>query len=180
MTLLSVGRGSKSFNPYLGRPVTILLVEDSPSDVAMTIEALNEGRIVNQVHVAEDGEMAMAFLRQEREYADMPRPDLIILDLNLPRKDGREVLEELKNDSRLKSIPVIVLTTSSAETDILRSYMLHANSYVTKPVGFESFLAAMREIEGFWLSLVRLPASPEAVEPHHDETKPIILVTEYP
>lgn len=147
----------QSLNPDLGRPIQILLVEDSPSDVAMTIEALREGRIINQMHVAEDGEIAMAFLHREGQYAKAPRPDLIILDLNLPKKDGREVLEEVKTDEDLKAIPVVVLTTSSAEADIMRSYKLHANSYVTKPVGFEPFLAAVRGIEDFWLSLVRLP-----------------------
>lgn len=141
----------------LGRPIQILLVEDSPSDVAMTIEAMREGRILNEMHVVGDGELAMRFLRREDPYTSAPRPDLIILDLNLPKKDGREVLEEVKSDDDLKTIPVVVLTTSSAEADILRSYQLHANSYVSKPVGFEPFLAAVRGIEDFWLSLVRLP-----------------------
>ncbi len=137
--------------------IEILLVEDSPSDVAMTIEALREGRILNRVHVAKDGELAMAFLRREAPYGDAPRADLIILDLNLPKKDGLEVLNEVKTDDDLKTIPVIVLTTSSAGADILSSYQLHANAYVTKPVGFEPFLAAIRGIEDFWLTLVRLP-----------------------
>jgi CheY-like chemotaxis protein len=149
--------GSQALHPALGRPINILLVEDSPSDVAMTVAALREGRIANNMHVAEDGEVAMAFLRREPPHADAPRPDLIILDLNLPRKDGREVLEEMKGDDAFKCIPVVILTTSAEETDIFRSYKLHANAFVTKPVGFEPFLAAMREIEGFWLSLVRLP-----------------------
>jgi two-component system, chemotaxis family, response regulator Rcp1 len=149
--------GPQALHTALGRPINILLVEDSPSDVAMTVAALREGRIVNQLHLAEDGEVAMAFLRREGPHSDAPRPDLIILDLNLPRKDGREVLEEVKSDDAFKFIPVVVLTTSSEETDILRSYKLHANAFVTKPVGFEPFLTAMREIEGFWLSLVRLP-----------------------
>jgi CheY-like chemotaxis protein len=149
--------GARVLNANLGRAVQILLVEDSPSDVAMTIAALREGRIVNEMHVAEDGEVAMAFLRRQPPYTDAPRPDLIVLDLNLPRKDGREVLEEVKNDEDLKVIPVVVLTTSSAEIDILQSYKLHANAYVTKPVGFEPFLAAVRGIEDFWVSLVRLP-----------------------
>jgi two-component system response regulator len=155
--MTSTTSSTQSLNADLGRPIQILLVEDSPSDVAMTIEALREGRIVNDLHVAEDGEVAMAFLRRDGRYADAPRPDLIILDLNLPKKDGREVLEEVKNDEDLKAIPVVVLTTSCAEADVLRSYKLHANSYVTKPVGFEPFLAAVRGIEDFWLSLVRLP-----------------------
>jgi len=144
-------------DPHLGRPVQVLLVEDSPSDAAMTIEAMNEGRIVNQVHVATDGEVAMAFLRQEGPYVDAPRPDLILLDLNLPRMDGREVLREVKDDPILKTIPVIVLTTSAAEEDILKSYELHANAYVTKPVAFEAFFSAVRGIEDFWLALVHLP-----------------------
>lgn len=144
-------------DPDLGRPVQVLLVEDSPSDAAMTMEAMHEGRIVNQVHVATDGEMAMAFLRRQGPYADAVRPDLILLDLNLPRMDGREVLREVKADLLLKTIPVIVLTTSAAEADILKSYELHANAYVTKPVAFEAFLAAVRGIEDFWLALVHLP-----------------------
>jgi len=144
-------------DPHLGRPVQVLLVEDSPSDAAMTIEAMHEGRIVNQVHVATDGEMAMAFLRRQGPYADAPRPDLILLDLNLPRMDGREVLREVKDDPILKTIPVIVLTTSAAEEDILKSYELHANAYVTKPVAFEAFFSAVRGIEDFWLALVHLP-----------------------
>ena len=144
-------------DPHLGRPVQVLLVEDSPSDAAMTIEAMHEGRIVNQVHVATDGEMAMAFLRRQGPYADAPRPDLILLDLNLPRMDGREVLREVKDDPILKTIPVIVLTTSAAEGDILKSYELHANAYVTKPVAFEAFFSAVRGIEDFWLALVHLP-----------------------
>lgn len=144
-------------NPSLARPIRILLVEDSPSDVAMTIAALREGRIANEIHVATDGEKAMAFLRQEGGPASAPRPDLILLDLNLPRKDGREVLAEVKSDPALASIPVVVLTTSVAEADIIRSYQLHANSYVTKPVGLDNFLTAIHGIEEFWLSLVRLP-----------------------
>ena len=144
-------------DPNLGRPVQVLLVEDSPSDAAMTMEAMREGRIVNQVHVATDGEMAMAFLRRQGPFADAPRPDLILLDLNLPRMDGREVLREVKDDPILKTIPVIVLTTSAAEEDILKSYDLHANAYVTKPVAFEAFFSAVRGIEDFWLALVHLP-----------------------
>jgi CheY-like chemotaxis protein len=144
-------------NASIGRPIRILLVEDSPSDAAMTVSALREGRIVNDMHVVTDGEEAMAFLRHQYPYANAPRPDLIVLDLNLPKKDGREVLAEVKVDEDLKVIPVVVLTTSSAEADILRSYQLHANSYVNKPVELDAFLAAIRCIEDFWLSLVRLP-----------------------
>jgi CheY-like chemotaxis protein len=141
----------------LGRPVEILLVEDSPSDVAMTQAALREGWIANELSVATDGEAAMEFLRREGQYADAPRPDFIILDLNLPKKDGREVLAEVKGDDDLKAIPVAILTTSAAEADVLRSYNLYANAYITKPLGFDEFLAAVQQIETFWLSLVRLP-----------------------
>jgi two-component system, chemotaxis family, response regulator Rcp1 len=148
-------------NASLGRPVRILLVEDSPSDVAMTRAALREGRIANDLHSVSDGVAAMAFLRRVGQYADAPQPDLVILDLNLPRMDGREVLEQIKADDHLKIIPVVVLTTSSAEEDVLRSYRLQANSYVTKPVGLEPFLAAVRGIEDFWLFLVRLPKERE-------------------
>lgn len=142
-----------------GQPIRILLVEDSPSDVEMTVEALREGRIANNVLVVSDGQAAMEALHREGSYADWPTPDLILLDLNLPKKDGREVLEEIKQDEVLKQIPVVILTTSSAEEDILRAYRLYANSYVTKPVGFGPFLDAIRGIEDFWLSLVRLPAT---------------------
>jgi CheY-like chemotaxis protein len=148
---------TKVLNPSIARPIEILLVEDSPSDVAMTTAALREGRIANIIHVVDDGEKAMAFLRREGEYSGVSRPDLILLDLNLPRKDGREVLAEVKSDPELHVIPIVVLTTSAAEADILRAYELHANSYVTKPVGFENFFDAIRDIENFWLSLVRLP-----------------------
>ena len=147
----------KHLDPNLGRPIQILLVEDSPSDAAMTIEALHEGRIANEVHIATDGEVAMAFLLKQEPYADAPRPDLILLDLNLPRMDGREVLRAVKGDLSLKTIPVIVLTTSAAESDIAESYELYANAYVTKPVAFDAFLAAVRSIEDFWLALVHFP-----------------------
>jgi two-component system, chemotaxis family, response regulator Rcp1 len=145
------------FNDWIGRPVRILLVEDSPSDVAMTRAALREGRIANDLSVVNDGEAAISYLRREGEYSNAARPDLVLLDLNLPKKDGREVLAEVKEDPDLKTIPVIVLTTSAAESDILRSYELHANSYVTKPVGLDAFLESVRGIENFWLTLVRLP-----------------------
>jgi CheY-like chemotaxis protein len=140
----------------LGRPVHILLVEDSPSDVAMTLAALREGHIANDIHVAGDGEEALNYLFRRGEFAGAPRPDLILLDLNLPKKDGREVLAEVKADNDLKVIPVVVLTTSAAESDVLRMYKLHANSYITKPVGFDQFLSAIQYIEDFWLTLVRL------------------------
>jgi CheY-like chemotaxis protein len=147
---------SQDLNTELGRPVRILLVEDSPSDRAMTIDAFQEGPIANVVHAVADGEQAMAYLRHEEPYSGAVRPDVILLDLNLPRKDGREVLADIKGDPRLRSIPVVILTTSSAEADVLRAYDMHANAYVTKPVDYDKFLEAIRGIEGFWLSLVRL------------------------
>jgi CheY-like chemotaxis protein len=138
-------------------PIQILLVEDSPGDVRLTQEVLRDARIANDLHVVGDGEQAMAFLRQEGEFARRPRPDLVLLDLNLPRKDGREVLADLSGDPELKAIPVIVLTTSEAEEDILRSYQLAANAYITKPIDLNEFIAVVRSIENFWLSIVRLP-----------------------
>jgi len=142
-------------------PIEILLVEDNPGDVRLTREALKEGKVKNRLTVASDGVEAMAFLRREGEYASSPRPDLILLDLNLPRKDGREVLAEIKADPALRRIPVVVLTTSDAEQDVLRSYNLHANCYVTKPVVLEKFLAIVRSLEDFWLTIVRLPPREE-------------------
>jgi len=138
-------------------PINILLVEDNPGDVRLTVEALREGKVHNQLSVARDGVEALAFLRQEGQFAESPRPDVILLDLNLPKKDGREVLAEIKADERLRRIPVVVLTTSKAEEDILRSYALHANCYVTKPVDLEQFITVVRSIEDFWFSIVRLP-----------------------
>jgi CheY-like chemotaxis protein len=138
-------------------PINILLVEDNPGDVRLTVEALREGKVHNHLSVARDGVEALAFLRREGEFADAPRPDVILLDLNLPKKDGREVLAEIKADERLRRIPVVVLTTSKAEEDILRSYALHANCYVTKPVDLEQFITVVRSIEDFWFSIVRLP-----------------------
>lgn len=143
--------------PHDAEPAQILLVEDNPGDVLLTREALAEARVANELSVARDGEEALRFLRREAEHAESPRPDIILLDLNLPRKGGREVLEEIKADPALKRIPVIVLTTSAAEQDILQTYDLHANSYVTKPLDVDEFLAAVRQIEGFWLEVVRLP-----------------------
>jgi CheY-like chemotaxis protein len=140
-------------------PIQILLVEDSPGDVRLTQEVLRDARIANDLHVVGDGEEAMAFLRREGEYADRPRPDLVLLDLNLPRKDGREVLTEISADPDLQSVPVIVLTTSEAEQDIVRSYQLSANAYITKPIDLSELIAVVRSIETFWLSIVRLPAS---------------------
>ena len=139
-------------------PIQILLVEDSPSDAKLTLAALKQAKVANQVSHVEDGVQAMEFLRRQGKYAGAPRPDLIMLDLNLPRKDGREVLEELKSDRELQTIPVVVLTTSQAEQDILRSYELHANCYITKPVNFERFLEIVQSIEYFWLTVVALPA----------------------
>jgi chemotaxis family two-component system response regulator Rcp1 len=142
-------------------PIDILLVEDNPGDVRLTVEALKEGKVHNRLSVVQDGVEALAFLRREGKYADAPRPDVILLDLNLPKKDGREVLAEIKADDRLRRIPVVVLTTSKAEEDILRSYALHANCYVTKPVDLEQFITVVRSIEDFWFSIVRLPAREE-------------------
>ena len=139
------------------KPVEILLVEDSPGDVRLTKEALKDSKVANTITVAEDGVEAMALLRREGKYAESVRPDLILLDLNLPRKDGRQVLEELKADEALKSIPVIILTTSQADEDIIRTYNLHANCYITKPVDLDKFLEVVRTIEDFWLSIVKLP-----------------------
>ena len=139
------------------KPIEILLIEDSPSDADLTIETLSEAKILNNLHVVEDGVEALAFLRREEPYAQMPRPDLILLDLNLPRKDGREVLAEIKSDPNLEIIPVVVLTTSAAEEDILKSYKLHANCYVTKPVGLDEFIKMVKLIEFFWPAAVKLP-----------------------
>lgn len=144
-------------NPYLGRPIEILLVEDSPSDTDLTVAALADAKVSNRLSIVEDGVQAMQFLRREGDYAQAPRPDLILLDLNLPRKDGREVLAEIKLDEKLKSIPVVVLTTSQAEKDVLRAYALQASCYVTKPVGFQEFLEVVKAVEGFWLTFVKLP-----------------------
>ena len=139
------------------RPVDILLVEDNPADVRLTLEALKESRILTNLHVVGDGVAAMSFLRREGEHSNAPRPDLVLLDLNLPRKDGRQVLAEVKTDPELKRIPVAVLTTSQAEEDVIRSYDLHANCYVTKPVDLDQFLHVVRTINEFWLTLVKLP-----------------------
>lgn len=138
-------------------PIEILLVEDNPGDVRLTIEALKEGRFANIINVAVDGFEAMAFLRREGKYANAFKPDLILLDLNLPKKNGREVLAEIKNDSNLKRIPVVILTSSQAETDIVATYDLHANCYITKPVDFDQFIRVVRSIEDFWFAVVKLP-----------------------
>jgi len=139
------------------RPAEILLVEDNPADVRLTREALLEGKVRNNLSVAADGVEALAFLRREGSYAGAVVPDLILLDLNLPRKDGREVLEEIKADPSLRHIPVVVLTSSQAEQDILRAYDLHANCYVTKPVDLDQFIHVVQSIEDFWFTIVKLP-----------------------
>jgi chemotaxis family two-component system response regulator Rcp1 len=139
------------------KPIEILLAEDSPADVRLTQEALKHAKVRNNLYTVRDGVEAMAFLRHEGEFKNMPRPDLVLLDLNMPKKDGREVLKEIKEDPDLRRIPVVVLTVSQAEEDILKSYNLHANCYVTKPVGLDQFLDAVQSIEGFWLTVVKLP-----------------------
>jgi two-component system, chemotaxis family, response regulator Rcp1 len=141
------------------RPIEILLVEDSPSDAALTVQALEGGKIANNLTRVVDGVEAMDYLRNKGHYVNAPRPDLIMLDLNLPRKDGREVLRELKTDPSLKTIPIIVLTTSRADKDVLQSYQLNANCYITKPVDFLQFIDVVKSIETFWLSIVTLPQS---------------------
>ena len=137
--------------------IEILLVEDSPGDVRLTKEALKDSRITNNLHVVNDGEQALDYLFRRNEYANEPTPDLILLDLNLPRKNGMEVLKEIKSNPTTALIPVVMLTTSNSESDILKSYQLHVNSYVTKPVSYESFLQVIRSIEDFWLNIVKLP-----------------------
>jgi two-component system, chemotaxis family, response regulator Rcp1 len=138
----------------------ILLVEDSPGDVRLTREALKDAKVYINLHVVSDGIEAMDFLHREGEYADVPRPDLILLDLNLPRKDGRQVLEEIKGAPSLKTIPVVILTTSSSDEDVMRSYQFHANCYISKPVDLDGFLKVIKSIDNFWLSIVKLPPEP--------------------
>jgi two-component system, chemotaxis family, response regulator Rcp1 len=140
-------------------PIEILLVEDNPGDERLTREALKEGKVYNNLHWAKDGVEALEFLRREGKHGKAPRPDIILLDLNLPKKDGREVLEIIKSDEQLKHIPVVVLTTSKAEEDVLKSYALHANCYVTKPVDLEKFIVVVKSIDRFWLTVVTLPPS---------------------
>ena len=139
------------------QPIEVLLVEDDPGDELMTREAFEENRIGNRLHVARDGEEALDFLYQRGEHAEAPRMDLILLDLNLPKYDGRQILEQIKSDPDLAHVPVVILTTSSSEEDILRSYKLHANAFVTKPVDVNRFIAAVRQIDEFFLTVVRLP-----------------------
>ncbi|QGG93666.1 response regulator [Actinomarinicola tropica] len=139
------------------RPIEILLVEDDPGDVVIAKEALEQSKLVNNLHIAVNGDEALTFLRQEGEFADAPKPDLVLLDLNLPRRDGREVLAEVKADPELRRIPVVILTTSQAEEDIVRSYDLHANAYVTKPVDFAQFVRVVQQIDEFFFTVVSLP-----------------------
>jgi chemotaxis family two-component system response regulator Rcp1 len=139
------------------KEIEILLVEDSPGDVRLTVEALKEAKVHNRLSVVRDGVEAMEFLQKKEPFKSVIRPDLILLDLNLPRKDGREVLAEIKSDPKLRQIPVVVLTTSRAEEDVLRAYDLHANCYITKPVDFEQFMSVVKSIEDFWLTVVKLP-----------------------
>ncbi|HLX23592.1 MAG TPA: response regulator [Usitatibacter sp.] len=138
-------------------PVEILLVEDNPGDHRLTKEALHEGKVYNNLHWVQDGVEALEFLQRRGKHANAPRPDIILLDLNLPKKDGRQVLSEIKQDQALRAIPVVILTTSAAEEDVLRSYDLHANCYVTKPVDLEKFIVVVQSIDRFWLSVVTLP-----------------------
>jgi len=139
------------------KPIEILLVEDNPGDALLTREALAEAKVYNNLHVVGDGEEALAFLFKEGEYAGAPLPDLILLDLNLPGRNGREVLAEIKEDRQLKTIPVVILTTSTSEEDVLRSYDLHANCYISKPIDLEQFVKVVRSVEDFWFSIVTLP-----------------------
>ena len=139
------------------RPIDILLVEDNPGDVRLTKEALRDAKVLNEIYVARDGVEAMQFVNNEGTFSNAPMPDLILLDLNLPRKDGREVLAEIKKDPKLKHIPVVVLTTSKADEDIIRTYNLHANAYITKPVDLNRFVEIMHALEEFWFTIVKLP-----------------------
>lgn len=159
-TSQSLKEEGKIMNPIdIGRPAEILLVEDNPGDVRLTKEALREASVCNRIHTVYDGVEAMAFLSREGSYGNVPRPDLILLDLNLPKKDGREVLTAIKADEKIKHIPVVVLTTSEAEQDIIKSYELQASCYVTKPVDLDQFLTTVKAIGDFWLSTVKLPMS---------------------
>jgi two-component system, chemotaxis family, response regulator Rcp1 len=148
-----------------GQPRVVLLVEDSPGDVRLTREAFKGTAVQTRLCVAEDGAEAMNFLLRQGEHAEAPRPDVILLDLNLPKKDGREVLKEIKESPTLKTIPVVILTTSASDADVLRSYLLHANCYITKPVDLEGFLTVVKSIDSFWLSLVKLPGTPRLYPP---------------
>ncbi len=144
---------------YLGRPAEILLVEDNPGDIVLASEALRESRITNNLHVVRDGFQGLAFLKRQGNYANVPRPDIVLLDLNLPKMDGHKVLDEIKSDPELKMIPVVILTSSEAEQDILKSYGLHANAYITKPIELERFVNVVRMLGDFWLTIVKLPTT---------------------
>lgn len=146
-------------NNFNRRPIEILLVEDNPGDVRLTVEALRDAKVRNNMAVVRDGVEALQYLHREGEFSDAPRPDVILLDLNLPRMDGREVLAEVKEDPQLKQIPIVILTTSAAETDILQAYELHANCYIAKPVDLEQFITVVKSIEEFWFEIVKLPRS---------------------
>lgn len=148
-------------NDRLGRAADFLLVEDNPGDVRLTQEALKSHKVQNNLHVVNDGEEAMAFLRKQGKYKNAPRPDIILLDLNLPKKDGREVLAEIKSDPGLKAIPVVIITSSEAEQDVIKSYNLNANCYVTKPVNLDQFIKVVQSINDFWLTIVKLPGNPD-------------------
>ncbi|HKP74685.1 MAG TPA: response regulator [Longimicrobiaceae bacterium] len=146
----------------VARPVEVLLVEDNPGDVRLTREALRDGKVSNHLSVVTDGVEALKFLRRQEPYADAPRPDVVLLDLNLPKKDGREVLQEIKGDPSLRTIPVVILTSSEAERDIAGAYALQANCYITKPVDLDQFITVVRSIEDFWFTVVKLPPEPSA------------------
>jgi chemotaxis family two-component system response regulator Rcp1 len=141
----------------VGDVIDILLVEDNEGDARLAQEALKDAKVANTLHWIEDGEQAMQFLRKEGKHANAPRPHVILLDLNLPKKDGREVLAEIKKDKSLRRIPVVILTASEAESDVIKTYDLHANCYITKPIGLDKFLTVVKAIEGFWLTIVKLP-----------------------
>lgn len=143
----------------VGRPIEILLVEDNPGDVRLAVEALKDAKVSNHLTTVTDGEAALEFLRRQGKWAKAPRPDLVLLDLNLPRKSGREVLCDIKDDPKLRTIPVVILTTSQAEEDILKAYNCNANCYITKPVDLDQFIKVVRSIEDFWLTIVKLPAN---------------------
>jgi CheY-like chemotaxis protein len=150
--------------------IDILLVEDNPGDIDLTREALEEAKVLNRLHVVEDGEQALDFVFRRGPFANAPRPDLILLDLNLPKRDGREVLEEIRTAAEVTEIPIVILTSSQAEEDIVRAYRLHANCYITKPVNFVQFLKIIHAIEDFWLTIVKLPGGGQAREASHERS----------
>jgi CheY-like chemotaxis protein len=160
--LMTVRQVDMMANQATAKQIEILLVEDNEGDIGLVEEVFQEAKIRNNLYIAEDGEEAMLFLHKEGNFSDVPRPDIILLDLNLPRKDGREVLKEIKEDDSLKRIPVVVLTTSKSEEDIFRSYNLHANSYITKPVDFDQFIKVIKSIGEFWLDVVKLPSKEDS------------------